>query len=95
MATPIRKIKFYCSDDCVQSGCPSHIAEMGYQSTSDILFFRDREDLDFEYWERGSLRAFLTLLAEIGKVRVEVAGEIESCYKKLKEADPTQPKDSR
>lgn len=84
MGTVRKSLKYHCSDDCVQSGCPNHTASMEYQSTADILHYDDGKGQDV-YFERGSFRAFMTMLAECGWARVEVEHEIENCHKKLKE----------
>lgn len=76
------EMKYRCSDDCKQSGCPSHVAEMEYQSVTDILHFKDGYQTEF-YLERGSLNAFLTLLAKLGRGRVEIESELKNAYQIL------------
>jgi len=83
MGTVNKELRYQCSDDCIQSGCPGHTAKMSYQSTADVLHFEDGKRMDV-YFERGNLTAFMTILARIGRGRVEMQGVIEDAYKELK-----------
>lgn len=61
MATIIHKLKYRCSDDCLQSGCPTHEGVLEYQSTSDAYKF-DNGKGEIKYFERGELETFIALL---------------------------------
>jgi len=86
MGTTNKEIIYRCSDDCNQAGCPTHTAKMIYQSTSDLLRFEDGKRTNVCF-ERGSLEAFMTLLAHIGHGRVEIRDVIESAYRELKKEE--------
>lgn len=63
------KQNYRCSDDCVQSGCPSHEAVLEYMSVTDSYTFKsDRQE---KYFERGELEAFIELLDKMGKLRAD------------------------
>ena len=66
MATIERRIKYRCSDDCTQGGCPWHEGRLIYQSTSDAYQF----DMNGRtlYFERGELDAMIELLRSLGRV---------------------------
>lgn len=66
MATIERRIKYRCSDDCAQGGCPWHEGRLIYQSTSDAYQF----DMNGRtlYFERGELDAMIELLRSLGRV---------------------------
>lgn len=65
MATVTRQIRYRCSDDCEMSGCPGHVGELVYQSTSDAYTFTmNGRELDFE---RGELDAMLELLRSLDR----------------------------
>lgn len=66
MATIVNKLQYSCSDDCLQSGCPKHEAELTYQSTSDAYIFNNGKG-DIKYFERGELEAFITLLKQLDR----------------------------
>jgi hypothetical protein len=70
MAKSILTKRYTCSDDCLQSGCPSHIAILEYQSTSDSYKF-DNGKGTITYFERGELDAFISLLKELSEFRVD------------------------
>jgi len=66
VATIERRIKYRCSDDCAQGGCPRHEGRLIYQSTSDAYQF----DMNGRtlYFERGELDAMIELLRSLGRV---------------------------
>ena len=66
VATIERRIKYRCSDDCAQGGCPWHEGRLIYQSTSDAYQF----DMNGRtlYFERGELDAMIELLRSLGRV---------------------------
>jgi hypothetical protein len=66
MANITRTITYRCSDDCIQSGCPTHIATLQYQSTVDHYTF----DLNGQViaLERGKMDALITLLKSLDRV---------------------------
>ena len=68
MATIKLNKKYRCSDDCVQSGCPSHIAELEFMSVSNGYKFTGRRE---HYFERGELEAFIGLLKELSELRAD------------------------
>ena len=61
MATITHTKKYRCSDDCLQSGCPTHEAKLIYQSASDTYTFENGKG-ETKYFERGELEAFIELL---------------------------------
>lgn len=67
MATIIHTQKYRCSDDCLQSGCPSHEAKLIYQSTSDAYTFENGNGCT-KYFERGELEAFIILLKGLDRI---------------------------
>jgi hypothetical protein len=67
MATILRLEKYRCSDDCIQSGCPTHQAKLIYQSTTDYYEF-DNGKGEIKYFERGELEVFIRLLKSINRV---------------------------
>lgn len=71
MATILRKIRYRCADDCVMSGCPGHVGELRFQTTSDAYTFTmNGRELPFE---RGELDAMLELLRSLN--RYDAAGQ--------------------
>jgi hypothetical protein len=66
MATVIRTKKYRCSDDCLQSGCPTHEAKLIYQSVSDAYTFENGKG-ETKYFERGELEAFIELLKRLDR----------------------------
>ena len=76
MGTTRKELEFRCSDDCLQSGCPTHVARVAYESVCDILYFSDGKHIDVSF-EKGSLQAFLKLIKELSKKRVEMRNVLE------------------
>ena len=54
------------SEDCLQTGCPSHEATFTYQSTSDAYTF-DTGCGRIICFERGELEVFLSLLSQMNE----------------------------
>jgi hypothetical protein len=70
MATIEIKTRYKCSDDCEQSGCPTHEMTLEFQSTSgSYQIFR--EFGPGIYFEPGELDAMIHLLKELKKQRVD------------------------
>ena len=69
MATITRTIRYCCSDDCKQSGCPSHEAILEYQSVTDSYRFDNGKGYDdsVKYFERGELESFIRLLKQLNR----------------------------
>ncbi len=67
MATINHELKYRCNDDCLQSGCPSHIAKLQVQTTSDYYTF-DNGHGSIHHFERGELEAFIKLLKGIDRL---------------------------
>jgi hypothetical protein len=70
MATVELKTRYKCSDDCVQSGCPSHELKLEFQSTSDS-YQLIKEVGQGIYFESAELEAMIFLLKELQKQRVD------------------------
>ena len=80
MATIKLEKKYHCSDDCVQSGCPSHTAKLEYMSVTDGYTFIGRNTT--HYFERNELETFIKLLSELSKIRVD-AVQIKDLLKQI------------
>jgi hypothetical protein len=67
---PTYEYEYKCYEDCSMFGCPSHIAEMGYQSTSDVFWviFRKGEENErkiyFDVGEMGMIADFINKLSD-------------------------------
>ncbi len=68
MSTHTLRKSYRCSDDCLQSGCPTHIAKLTYQSTSDTYTFDDGKG-HIHHFERGALEAFILLMKDLNEDR--------------------------
>lgn len=64
MSTTKYKINYHCSEDCKQSGCPSHEAILTYQSTGDGYCFDDGKGHSdsVKFFERAELEQLIKLL---------------------------------
>lgn len=69
MATINLKRKYRCSDDCKQSGCPSHEAELEYMSVTDAYTFTGRKTV--YYFERNELETLIELLVDLEEIRAD------------------------
>jgi len=77
MAKCIRKITYRCIDDCIQEGCPTHIAKLIYHSVVDMYCFKFQEktleknkELVFDKelcFHRGEMQAIIHLLKELDR----------------------------
>lgn len=66
MAT-IKKQKIYrCNDDCIQAGCPGHVATLTIQTTSDAYSFEAR-GFEPKHFERNELQTLMDLLKEVDR----------------------------
>lgn len=66
MAIIQRHLSYRCYDDCRPQGCPTHVATLEVQTTSQAYTFNlDGREL---YFERGELEALLDLIVIIGRV---------------------------
>jgi hypothetical protein len=70
MATNKLRRNYRCSDDCEQSGCPSHMAVLTHQSASDAYSF-DNGKGQIANFERGELECFISLLKELNEFRMD------------------------
>ena len=66
MTTIRRELTYRCYDDCKSQGCPTHVATLEVQTTSQAYTFNlDGREL---YFERGELEALLDLIALVDRV---------------------------
>ena len=66
MTTIKREITYRCYDDCKPQGCPTHVATLEVQTTSQAYTFNlDGREL---YFERGELEVMLDLIALVDRV---------------------------
>lgn len=66
MATITHTKKYRCSEDCTQNGCPTHKAELIYQSTSDAYTFKNGKG-ETKKFERGELEVLIVLLKSLDR----------------------------
>ena len=60
MTTIRRELTYRCYDDCRPQGCPTHVATLEIQTTSQAYTFNlDGREL---YFERGELEAMIELI---------------------------------
>lgn len=71
--------RYRCWNDCLMSGCPSHVATIEYQSVSDALHFKDGKGQEI-YMQTPELGALLHMLRPLGEARVEVQREIDNAF---------------
>ena len=67
MSTIINKILYSCSNDCKIQGCPTHVAELTYQSTSDAYSFNNGKGHIINF-ERNELESFIKLLKQLNRI---------------------------
>jgi hypothetical protein len=72
MATVVRKKKYRCTDDCRQSGCPGHEAELVFQSTSMIYSYDKGQGGQTYFFDDASLQTLIDLLWKLKKSRADM-----------------------
>jgi len=68
MATIKIQKKFSCYEECDRTGCPSHTAELTFQSSSNYYSFDNGKGKIVQF-EQGELQALTDLLFELYKRR--------------------------
>ncbi len=59
-----REIKYKCSQDCQQSGCPSHTFRVRWDRTVDLIYL-EFDGKDTQCIEMGEFEAMIKLYKEI------------------------------
>ena len=62
--------KYKCLDDCVQSGCPQHKAELTFNSVVCAYSFNNGKG-QIVCFEEGELEAMIDLLKQLGEQRAD------------------------
>ena len=78
------EIQYRCSDDCVQSGCPSHTLTLTYNSVVDRIVLTNTLGDKFVGFERNEIEAFIELLLQLRERRADSVD-----IKKLVNKEPT------
>ena len=68
--------KYRCSDDCVQSGCPKHLATLEYFSVTNTYLFDNGKGVA-HHFEDSELEVMISLLKKL-KLRREDSIKINS-----------------
>lgn len=74
MGTIRKEVSYKCYNDCVQSGCPGHVAVVTYQSTSDIYAFDDGRNLPHskKHFDPKTLQIFINALKDMDTTMIDV-----------------------
>lgn len=64
------QVDYRCDDDCVQSGCPGHIATLTFNSISNIYHFNNGKDIDI-YLDKNQIEAFVKMLKMFSDTRAD------------------------
>lgn len=79
MTSVERTVNYRCSDDCLQSGCPSHEGKLIFQSVSDAYTFMMKgREMSFERNELQAMLDLLGMLERCDAVAVPTVGNLRA-----------------
>ena len=76
MGTTSLSRKYMCWNDCTPGGCPSHVATLDFQSTSDHIWFKDGRGGEYG-GNPVEFEMMLSMLHELSNSRVEISGLLD------------------
>ena len=69
MATIIKEKEYWCTDDCIQCGCPKHTAKLTFQSTALVYTFEDGQGGEY-FFDDAKLQVLIDLIKSLNRVDI-------------------------